>query len=116
MARMLPLLVTSITCSAVAFVTGYVVGERHEALKKTDPAAWKSSRYADQPIVKDAIQRWSLKNRETPTRAMENRLVGWMRFPDRDCVSLQLTPGSIGGVPIYCYADDKLVFEHSDVE
>lgn len=113
---MLPLLAISITCSAVGFATGYVVGERHEAVKKTDPVAWNSSRYAEQPIVKDAIRRWGLKHRETPTRAMENRLVGWMSFPDRDCVSLQLNPGSIGGVPIYCYADDKLVFERSDVE
>lgn len=112
--------------SAIAFAIGYEVGERHEAIKKTDPEAWRSSRYSRQPIAQDAIRRWSSKVNEVPSRAMENRLIGWMAFPDRTCVSLNLTPGSIGGVPVYCYTVDrsamvprqttKLVGEYSDVE
>jgi hypothetical protein len=66
--------------------------------------------------------RWTKKTGEP----MDGRLIGFMSFPDGNCVSLNLKPGSVGGVPIYCYAIDKsdtmpkrgprLIAEYSDVE
>ncbi len=120
------LIAVASVCSILAYALGYEAGKRNEAIKKTDPEAWKSSIYADRPIVQDAIRRWAQKNKVSPQRAMEGRLIVWMNFPDRACVSLSLRPGSVGGVPVYCYAGDnsgaiykqttRLIEEYSNVE
>jgi hypothetical protein len=65
--------------------------------------------------TKDAIRRWVSK---TSPRAMTGRFPYVMSFPDRNCIELKIEPGSVGGVPVYCYRVNSLTLleEHSDVE
>jgi len=105
---------------------GFFVGQNTYMDPKRDPRSWQDSAYAGYPNVQDAMQRWAAKDGISIDRAMSGRSIEMMHFSDRDCVQFQLSQGSVGGVPIYCYAVDisgpaskettKLVFEHSDVE
>jgi hypothetical protein len=122
-----PVSILSFTAIAVAvFVAGYFVGQDMYVGPERDPCSWKESVYASYPNVQDAMRRWAAKDGISIDRAMADRSIEMMYFPDRDCVQFQLSTGSVGGVPIYCYRSDtsglisrqttELIFEHSDVE
>ena len=122
-----PVLIVSMTAlSAVSFAIGYFVGRDTYVGPHRDPRSWNESVYVRYPNVQDAMRRWAEKDGISVERAMATRSIQMMHFPDRDCVQFQLSPGSVGGVPIYCYRSDtsdmvnrpttELIFEQSDVE
>ena len=83
-----------------------------------------------EPQIADAIQRWSLKSRQSKQRVRKRYQPRSMFIPTRNqgqgmlCIELRLRLGHLGGSPVYCYQDDfskpdertKLVAEYSDVE
>ena len=83
-----------------------------------------------QPLVRDAIRRWSLKAAMSEEDVRQNWTPRAMFIPTRNqgqgmlCIQLKLNPGNLGGSPVYCYEDDfferdeviELVAEYSDVE
>jgi len=86
---------------------------------------WDQRYVLSLPPVRDALRRWAIKSGEDDG-VMRGRYVEVMNFPDRLCVQFTLETGSVGGVPIYCYARDRsktvprpttqLIYEYSDVE
>jgi len=126
MARNTVVAFSSVALAIIFFSLGYFVGQDMYVGPERDPRSWKESVYASYPNVQDAMRRWAAKDGLPIERAMEARSIEMMHFPDRDCVQFELEPGSVGGVPIYCYRTDmssgvststtELVFEHSDVE
>lgn len=70
----------------------------------------------DEPVVADAIRRWSSKG--GGARSMEWRVPFVFRLEDRRCVVLDLIVPAKGGVPAYCYEikSDELISVHDKVE
>lgn len=83
-----------------------------------------------EPLVQDAIRRWSLKAAMSEEDVRQNWTPRAMFIPTRNqgqgmlCIQLQLKPGNLGGSPVYCFEDGsfkrddviQLVAEYSDVE
>lgn len=117
----------------VLFITGYWVGRINVPLPAESSAI---NRGPDEeldgaePLVQDAIRRWSLKAAVSEEDARQNWTPRAMFIPTRNqgqgmlCIQLQLRPGNLGGSPVYCYEDDfskrdeviELAAEYSDVE
>lgn len=74
----------------------------------------------DKAIVDDAVARWARKNGLSGghPRAMEERVVIVAHMGQERCVLLKLRARSVGGSPVYCYAQNstKLVRSFDDVE
>jgi hypothetical protein len=117
----------------VLFIAGYWIGRINVPLSAESGAL---NRGLDdeldgaEPLVQDAIRRWSLKAAVSEEDVRQNWTPRAMFIPTRNqgqgmrCIQLQLKPGSLGGSPVYCFEDDvsgpnetiKLVAEYSDVE
>lgn len=116
----------------VLFITGYWMGKLN--FPSTDSGALIRGLDEElngmEPLVQDAIRRWSLKAGMSEEDVRQNWTPRGMFIPTRNqgqgmlCIQLQLKPGNLGGSPVYCYEDDfferdeviKLVAEYSDVE
>ncbi len=68
-------------------------------------------------LIKKSESLWKQKE---PGRTVEQqgRFVQVVHFPDKTCVSFEMAPGGVGGVPVYCFdpSDDKLVQRMDNVE
>lgn len=115
------------------FITGYWIGIVDVPLPAESSAL---NREPDEeleradPLVQDAIRRWSLKAATSEEDVRQSWTPRAMFIPTRNqgegmlCIQLQLKPGNLGGSPVYCYEDDffkrdeaiELVAEYSDVE
>jgi hypothetical protein len=121
-----------LACGAL-FIAGFWVGRSNVHIP-TDSTALNRRPDEEldhaQPLVSDAIRRWSLKAAVSEESVRQNWIPRGMFVPTRNqgrgmlCIQLQLKPGNLGGSPVYCYEDDfsdrdeviKLVAEYSDIE
>lgn len=71
----------------------------------------------DQQLITRAETLWTQKE-PRGTIESQGRYAQVIHFPNKTCVSFELRPGGLGGVPVYCFspADDKLVEQIDDVE
>lgn len=117
----------------VLFFAGYWIGTINVRLP-TESSALNRGPHEDldgaEPLVQDAIRRWSLKATMSEEDVRQEWTPRAMFMPIRNqgqgmlCIQLQLKPGNLGGSPVYCYEDDflerneaiKLVAEYSDIE
>jgi hypothetical protein len=119
--------------SGVLFCAGYWIGRINGPLPAQSNALdRKPDEELDgaQPLVQDAIRRWSFKAAISEEDVRRNWTPRAMFIPTRNqgqgmlCIQLQLQPGNLGGSPVYCYEDGffkrdgviQLVAEYSDVE
>jgi hypothetical protein len=117
---------TALLCLAggVLFTAGYWAG------RSNVPRGPDEEMDRVQPLIQDAIRRWSLKAAKSGEDVRQNYTPRVMFIPTPNqaqgmlCIQLQLMPGNLGGSPVYCYEDDffrrdeviRLVAEYSDVE
>jgi hypothetical protein len=103
--------VVGATSALFSYHAGFNAGARETVRIERLQSNWNGS----ESQIKDAIRRWVTK---TSPREMTGRFPYVLSFPDRNCIELKIEPGSVGGVPIYCYRANSLTLleEHSDVE
>jgi hypothetical protein len=72
----------------------------------------------DERYIDRAFEYWSRKTNATIAQVRADRTGKVMYFPTEACVSLELEPGGVGGVPIYCFdlQNDRLTRRYDDVE
>lgn len=115
------------------FIAGYWIGMKTVPLS-AESSAPNRERAEEldgaEPLVQDAIRRWSLKAAMSEEDVRQSWTPRAMFIPTRNqgqgmlCIQLQLKPGNLGGSPVYCYQDDfferdeamELVAEYSDLE
>lgn len=126
---------TALLCLAggVLFIAGYWIGTINLPLPIESSALNREPGEeldGAQPLIQDAVRRWSLKAAMSEEDVRQNWKPRGMFIPTRNqgqgmlCIQLQLDPGNLGGSPVYCYQDDffeqneaiTLVAEYSDVE
>ncbi|MGB3806589.1 MAG: hypothetical protein WA936_05265 [Erythrobacter sp.] len=107
----------------VLFIAGYWIG-----MPNVPPPDGQLE--GQEPLVQDAIRRWSLKAATPEKIVRENWTPRAMFIPTHNqgqgmlCIQLQLKSGNLGGSPGYCYEEDffdkdgtiELVVEYSDAE
>ena len=71
----------------------------------------------DAGIVRDAISRWSIKDKPAE-KSMKNRIPIVFYLAKQRCVALRLRMPSVGGDPVYCYKlrEDVLTESNEEVE
>lgn len=68
----------------------------------------------DQRYVDLAVAAWADYTGASRISAMSSRYPRVIRFPNETCVSLNLTRGSAGGVPVYCFDTEMRVTRKYD--
>ena len=108
-------------CAGALFLGGYGIGITGRA-----PTVSKHADDGDgtEEQAGDAINRWSIKARQSEESVKQHWSPRSMFIPTRNqaagmmCIELRLKPGSLGGSPVYCYRNETtdLLAEYSDVE
>ncbi len=71
----------------------------------------------EQRLIEKSESLWRQKEPRS-TVEQQGRFAQVIHFPDRTCVSFELKPGGVGGVPVYCFnpSNDELVQRTDEVE
>lgn len=116
-------LLTGLAVLAV-FFAGYYAARLKSEVAEEPTAQTERASDGSHEQFEDATKRWSTKS----GMPMERILAGYGRrsmfIPTTNqgsgmtCIQLQITDGSLGGEPVYCYKDEtiELLAEYSDVE